>query len=476
MKVLLYNWIPFDNEAGRGGGVTVYLKNLIHEIIEHREKDIELFFLSSGCYYDIYNTSVRYEEISNLYGKKCRTFSIINSPVFSPAYLSFYYLDKVIKDEKLRNILNQFLNEFGPFDVVHFHNFEGLSIPTLECKMSHPDTKFIYTLHNYYPFCPQVNLWKEESKNCKEIHTGEVCINCMDAHVPCDKLHHKMAMTYNLLKNPSERLKKAYQYCGAKLDSYYEVFEKEKIVDSEKERLAKALSSYRKVFVETINQNIDTVLAVSKRVYTIAVNMGIEVNKVHTSYIGTKVADFALNCSNSHCKDGILSIIYMGYQRLDKGYYFLVEVLNKMPIELSKKIDVTLIAKKNPNPKFKDVEIEKRKFHRFTSKNGYTKDEMPLLLKDKNLGIIPVLWEDNLPQIAIEMTAFGVPVLASNLGGASELCNSNAFTFKAGDVKDCIDKITYFSNNPDKLDDYWKYYRKLTTMEQHMEEIMEYWS
>lgn len=476
MKVLLYNWIPFDNESGRGGGVTVYLKNLIQEIIEHNKENIELFFLSSGCYYDIYNTTIRYEEINNLYGNKCRSFSIINSPVFSPAYLSFYYLDRVIKDESIKNIFNQFLNEFGPFDVVHFHNFEGLSISTLECKKKHPKTKFIYTLHNYYPFCPQVNLWKEESKNCKEVYTGEVCLNCMDAHVPCNKLHHKMAMTYNLLKNPSEQLKKAYQYCGRQLDRYYEKVEKEEIADFEKERLVKSLLSYRKVFVETINQNMDIVLAVSKRVFAIAADMGIEINKLHTSYIGTKVADFALNHSNCYCKDDILSIIYMGYQRLDKGFYFLAEMLNKMPTELSKKLDITLIAKKNPNPKFKDVEIDKEKFYNFTFKNGYTKDEMPILLRNKNLGIIPVLWEDNLPQVAIEMTAYGVPVLASDLGGASELCNSNLFIFRGGDVKDCIDKITYFSDNPDKLDEYWKHYKKLTTMKQHMTEIMEYWS
>ena len=28
------------------------------------------------------------------------------------------------------------------------------------------------------------------------------------------------------------------------------------------------------------------------------------------------------------------------------------------------------------------------------------------------LSIVPVLWEDNLPQIAIESIAYGVPVLA----------------------------------------------------------------
>ena len=101
MKILLYNWIQFDDKNGRGGGVTVYLNNLIHEIIEEGKDQIELFFLSSGSHYDIYNGETRYEELSNRYGEKCRFFSIINSPVFSPAFLSFYYLDQVIYDEVL---------------------------------------------------------------------------------------------------------------------------------------------------------------------------------------------------------------------------------------------------------------------------------------------------------------------------------------------------------------------------------------
>ncbi len=118
----MYNWIPFDDKNGRGGGVTVYLKNLIDEMVKEHSPNIEVFFLSSGCYYDIYNEETRVEETSNVYGKKCRTFSIINSPVFSPGYLSFYYLDKVLYDETLKDVFYKFLNEYGPFDAVHFHN------------------------------------------------------------------------------------------------------------------------------------------------------------------------------------------------------------------------------------------------------------------------------------------------------------------------------------------------------------------
>lgn len=473
----MYNWIPFDDKNGRGGGVTVYLKNLIDEMVKEHSPNIEVFFLSSGCYYDIYNEETRVEETSNVYGKKCRTFSIINSPVFSPGYLSFYYLDKVLYDETLKDVFYKFLNEYGPFDAVHFHNLEGVSIQLLACKKDYPKIKFIYTLHNYYPFCPQINLWKEERRNCNIQDTGEICMKCMDQHVPAEKLRRKMAMTYNLVKNPSENLAKAYKYCGSQLDSYFEKFEKSDLSEEDYKRVVDALKQFRQYFVEMINTNIDLVLAVSERVREIAIRMGIQKERLTVSYIGTKAADFALNHANCTClKKEPFSLIYMGYQRIDKGYYFLAEVLNNMPEAIAKKIDVTLLAKKYPNSKYKDTQINEDKFHSFIAKDGYLKDEMQSLLMNKHLGIIPVLWEDNLPQVAIEMTAYGVPILTSDLGGASELCGDKAFVFHAGDVNDCINKIINFVSHPEILEKYWENYKGLKTMKEHLKELIEHWS
>lgn len=477
MRILLYNWIPFDDKNGRGGGVTVYLRNLIDELMKKDNRDIEVFFLSSGCYYDIYNKKIRYEETSNIYGKKCRTFSIINSPVFSPGFLSFYYLDKVLYDKAIKDVFCEFLNKYGPFDAVHFHNLEGLSVQVLACKQDYPKTKFIYTLHNYYPFCPQINLWKEESCNCNMQDTGEACMKCMDQHVPAEKLRHKMAMTYSLVKNPSENLAKAYKYCGSQLDSYYEKIEKDNLSEKDYKRVVNALKQYRKCFVEMINANIDIVLAVSERVREIAIRKGIQKEQLNVSYIGTKAADFALNHANcSYVKNEPFSLIYMGYQRVDKGYYFLTEVLNSIPKDIAKKIDVTILAKKYPNSKYKDTIINEEKFHSFIAKDGYLKDEMQFVLQNKHLGIIPVLWEDNLPQVAIEMTAYGVPVLTSDLGGSSELCGNKAFVFHAGDVNDCVNKIINFIFYPEILKEYWRHYKGLKTMEMHLKELIEYWT
>ena len=88
--------------------------------------------------------------------------------------------------------------------------------------------------------------------------------------------------------------------------------------------------------------------------------------------------------------------------------------------------------------------------------NGYTKNNQKELLQGANLGILPVMWEDNLPQVAIEQIAYGVPVLTSDLGGAKELCNDLNFVFKAGNVTDFINKLYNIYEHRELLLEYWK--------------------
>lgn len=113
------------------------------------------------------------------------------------------------------------------------------------------------------------------------------------------------------------------------------------------------------------------------------------------------------------------------------------------------------------------------KFHSVTIKKGYKHSELREMLADVHLGIIPVLWEDNLPQIAIEMVAMGVPVLCSSFGGASELCNSKLFKFDGGNAMELKERILYFLNNREALGEYYKNHCGLVTMKNHWDELSE---
>ena len=51
MKVLFYNWVDYLDDEKRGGGVTVYQRNVIRAL--EAVEDVETVFLSSGISYDL---------------------------------------------------------------------------------------------------------------------------------------------------------------------------------------------------------------------------------------------------------------------------------------------------------------------------------------------------------------------------------------------------------------------------------------
>ena len=65
MKVLIYNWA--DLNTSDGGGVNVYVKNIIPELIKRK---IEVVFLNSGVKYTN-DSKLRIEKIDS-YIKGCR--------------------------------------------------------------------------------------------------------------------------------------------------------------------------------------------------------------------------------------------------------------------------------------------------------------------------------------------------------------------------------------------------------------------
>ena len=83
-----------------------------------------------------------------------------------------------------------------------------------------------------------------------------------------------------------------------------------------------------------------------------------------------------------------------------------------------------------------------------------------------HLAVIPVVWEDNLPQVSIEISSFGVPVLCSDLGGASELCDSDYFKYVGGDIDDFHKKLSYIVKNRKVLNEYFN---------QHIIELNKYY-
>ncbi|MCD7865025.1 MAG: hypothetical protein LUG54_03245, partial [Clostridiales bacterium] len=80
IRILLYNWLPFDNPWGWGGGVTIYCKNVIDMLLKEYP-NASIYFLSSGFAYNATTTDITYRRIGNIFGERVQQYEIVNSPV-----------------------------------------------------------------------------------------------------------------------------------------------------------------------------------------------------------------------------------------------------------------------------------------------------------------------------------------------------------------------------------------------------------
>ena len=84
---------------------------------------------------------------------------------------------------------------------------------------------------------------------------------------------------------------------------------------------------------------------------------------------------------------------------------------------------------------------------------------------------MPVLWEDNLPQVALEIMSHGVPVLTSDRGGAQELSGNPDFVFAAGQTLAFAEAIRKLQSGEVPLGDFWTHAMPLRSMADHLAEL-----
>ncbi|OUP86197.1 hypothetical protein B5F07_02585 [Lachnoclostridium sp. An169] len=457
-KILLYNWLPFDNQWGWGGGVTVYCKNVI-DIFLREYPNAQIYFLSSGFAYMATTTEISYRKIPNVFGDRVQQFEIVNSPV--PADQRNIYNNPLIalENKDLKQVVKEFIEQFGEFTAIHFNNIEGLSLDVFDLKEEFPNTRFIFSIHNYVPMCVTGSYYmRHKHCNCTPEHTGEDCFACVHTDIES-----KFAIkTYERGLFGQDKKDCLSQNFWAKTLGFDRL---------DQTVFGDEILKFAQTATAQINKNCDKILAVSKRVYDIAAAEGFDESKMIVSYIGTLVAKRQIGHSSAEVKDG-LKVVFLGndinYE--EKGYPWLLETLEKLDEKYASQIDLLLTTR---NAEHAEIYDKCKKFRSVKVVQGYTHRDLGNLLSDCNLGLVPVLWEDNLPQIAIEMAAYGVPVLASSAGGASELCSSELFKFESGNSEEFLSKLIHFLENPEDLNQYWEHHPGLVTMEHHLEELIQ---
>jgi glycosyltransferase involved in cell wall biosynthesis len=473
-RVLYVNWVDYLDPERRGGGVSVYQRNLMAELAKAPET--EAVFLSSGISYDLRPGPPRWEQVRHGPDTdRARRFEIVNSGVMAPAHHS-YGDPAQISHPATEATFFDFLRATGPYDAVHFNNLEGLPAPVLRLKETAPDTRVLFMLHNYYPICPQVNLWYQERRSCADFDGGRACVHCLPHRPDRRVIRLANAVAYRLKClgiAPGGRGFDPLFRWGMRLFRRTGWLRRSLAGPALPPAPDEAVifSTRRRAMIDTLNRHCDAVLCVSDAVRKIALSYGIKPERAHVCPIGTLESEaFTRTAPRGPLPgaDGTLTLAYLGYMRRDKGFYFLLDALEALPEPLARRLRLVVAARRGEAEAMIRLAALGDRLAGLTHLDGYSHDGLDALLAGVDVGVVPVLWHDNLPQVAIEMHARHIPLLTSDMGGAQELGNCPEMVFAAGDTSDFHARIAALLAGRVDMNRYWENARPPVTMAEHM--------
>lgn len=474
MKVLYYNWVDYLDREKRGGGVSLYQRNLLGAL--HAHGGFETHFLSSGIAHELRRNPPRWAELSPATGSaSVRRFEIINARLMSPAHAD-YGSPAQLEEAGTEAAFMDFVARNGPYDVIHFNNLEGLPANVLRVKERWPGTRVVLSLHNYYPFCPQVNLWYNEAENCIDYAGGRRCVSCLPVRADPRSVRLAHAVSWRMSRLGMGPGTFAFdRIYWPVLGMMWRTYRKFRIMRPTQPLALTSLAARRPAMVELINTHTDAVLCVSDRVRQIAAHHGVVPEKLHTSYIGTtEAAKWQATQPKPRMlrDDGTVRLAYLGYMRRDKGFHFLLDALEALPDTLAASLRLTVAAGHGEASVMARLKALAPRLAELRLVNGYTHAGLDDLLADVDLGLVPVMWEDNLPQVAIEMHARHIPLMTSDRGGAQELGRCPDLTFRAGDTADFARVLETVLSERVSPASYWKNAMAPVTMKNHMDQLL----
>lgn len=479
MRVLFVNWVDWRDAQGRGGGVAVYQRNLAPALAAG---GVQAGYLSAGLAQDLRRGGPpRWQAIPGAPGH----WEIVNSAVLAPGQLA-WDSPAQLADAGTEAAFAGFLATTGPWDAVHFDNIEGLPVSVLGVARA-AGVRVVVMLHNYYPICPQVNLWHRERETCPGFDAGRACVTCLPGgQVGAGARRAALAVLWRADRLGGPRLvglaKAGLQAARAGVAGVRRLRARPAAASAPTaapdDAAARRFAGRRAGMVAAINAHADAVLCVSDRVRVLAAAHGIAPALLATTRIGTpeaarfdRTAPRPLLDSQGHVR-----LAYLGYMRRDKGFFFLLDALAALPDAVAARVHLTVAARPGPNDAMARLAGLRARLAGLSHVPGYTHAELDGILARVSLGVVPVLWEDNLPQVALEMHLRGIPLLTSDLGGARELGNCPALVFRAGDVAGFGERLAAALDGGIDLGAYWQGARAPETMAAHLAVLRAVWA
>jgi glycosyltransferase involved in cell wall biosynthesis len=277
----------------------------------------------------------------------------------------------------------------------------------------------ILSLTDYWFLCRKINKLTVDGEICPIINTPADCVNCYLREKRRYQLFHRY-------------WPKGLAYYCAK-----------------QKKLIKAFQS-RKKFLHHAFEQVSIAISPSEFVRSSLIDSGFAASQIIHSRQGCVACPEPFSKSPKQ-SSGQLKIGYIGQLAYHKGVHVLYEAVKLLP---NAPIEVQLYGNLEKFPDYvKELQGLGKKDQRLKLMGNFPREQLSKIMEQLDIVVVPSIWYENSPNTILEAFAHQVPVIASDLGGMSELIRPevNGLLFAPGDAADLARKIQKLLDTPEVL-------------------------
>jgi glycosyltransferase involved in cell wall biosynthesis/GT2 family glycosyltransferase len=299
-----------------------------------------------------------------------------------------------ISDERVVKLFSDILDDFKP-DVVHYFNFLGLSFAIAD-EVKKRNIPSFYSPENYHLLDPALYMFTNDLQNWQGT---------------------------DFFKN--SELNKKYPQKAALYN----------------DRSEKAL--------DLLNNRIDYTLSISKRVKEIFVDFGADPSKISIVHQIPYTIENAEKAQNSNKSNSKIKFAFIGTLIPHKGVHKIFEAIQLLS---SDNYEMHVFGFGS------DIYMQELKKMAGTAEvhwhGGYKGRDLPDLLQDIDIAIIPSIWEECAGLVVLEALALGIPVIISRIGGMTDFIRDgrNGFTYPHNSARNLAAIMQMLLDFPDTVE------------------------
>lgn len=354
-------------------------------------------------------------------------------------------------DPTVTHHIKAVLHEIQP-DVVHAISLSLLMGGTIEAAKA-LGLPLVYTATDFVLTCRRGTYIKPDGSICTQKEEIALCTKCMGPHTP---LENRLDQAYRLLP---ERLAAAAlplleNFIGKRADFVH----------------AAASIEHRFDYLPYWRQQIDRVIAPSSYARDMLVLNNFPAERITVSPYGITPPPVTFRKTPAtKTRFG-----YIGRITQIKGVHLLIEAFRRL--DLADRAELTLYGKADLNSDWYMQELKEkaRSAANITFAGFVDSAQISRLYEEIDVLVVPSLWPENSPITILEAQAHGIPVIASDVGGITDLIEHevNGLIFANQDVNDLTAQLARCLSQPILLAKLSHRCRIIKTIEQDAEALV----